>query len=98
MSTKTLTDSLSSMTSKVGGYGFEALITFAIFLTILIISGKILKNINDAACKDDENLLKAHTSVAWTVGLSATGVAISLIVGIIAIVVWAKGKKAIKLE
>ena len=58
---------------------FYLFIMFAIFLTILIISGRILNEINLSKCSSDPNIAIAHKWAAWTVGISATGTGITFI-------------------
>jgi uncharacterized BrkB/YihY/UPF0761 family membrane protein len=53
---------------------------FILFLIVLIISGRILNEINKSSCKSDSNIKDAHKWAAWTVGISVVGVFITLVV------------------
>ena len=47
-----------------------ALFVFAvIFLVVLIISGRILAQINKSSCNSDSNIRDAHKWTAWVVAL-----------------------------
>lgn len=55
------------------------IIGFIIFLAIVIISGRILNEINLSGCKSDSHIKIAHTWTAWVVGISSTAAGILLI-------------------
>lgn len=56
------------------------IIIFIVFLIITIVSGRILYEINQSGCKtSDSNIESAHKWSAWSVGISATGTGIALI-------------------
>ena len=66
---------------------FQLIIAFIIFLVLVIISGRILNEINKSKCHtSDANIQIAHKWAAWAVGISTAGLALVLI-GIILIIV-----------
>ena len=56
-------------------------IAFILFLVVVIITGKILNEINlsSSACKAEPHIAVAHRWSAWAVGISATGATLALI-------------------
>ena len=66
---------------------FQLVIAFIIFMALVIISGRILYDINKSSCRNsDSHIQDAHKWTAWTVGLSSAGAGLALI-GIILIIV-----------
>lgn len=58
-------------------------IAFIIFLVIIIISGRILDDINKSSCGADPRIANAHKWAAWVVGLASAAAAITLIIFIV---------------
>jgi ABC-type cobalamin transport system permease subunit len=56
-------------------------IAFVIFLVVVIISGRILNELNltTSSCKSDNHIKDAHKWAAWAVGISSTGAGLCLI-------------------
>ncbi|XWV25471.1 putative ORFan [Tupanvirus deep ocean] len=59
------------------------IIGFVIFLVIVIISGRILNEINLSSCTSDSHIKIAHSWAAWVVGISSTVAGILLILFIV---------------
>jgi hypothetical protein len=57
---------------------FYLIISFIVFLVMVIISGRILNEINKSSCTDP-NIKTAHKWTAWAVGISSAAAGISLI-------------------
>ncbi len=55
------------------------IIAFIIFLVFIIISGRILNELNLSKSKKDANIESAHKWAAWSVGIFSTFAALSLI-------------------
>ena len=53
--------------------------SFIIFLIIVIVSGRILNEINLSKCNTDKNIKIAHKWATWAVGISAAMAGLSLI-------------------
>ena len=88
-----LSSYLKSSSKYVSGFAFESFVAFLIFLAILIVTGRILNKINDAGIKDNADINEAKKWAGASVGISAAGLALTLIVLIIAIVVYFKKPK-----
>ena len=79
-------------------YTVTIVIAFIIFLILVIISGRILYDINKSSCKNtDAHLQDAHSWTAWTVGLASFGAGLTLI-GIILIILANAGVIAVDTE
>jgi heme/copper-type cytochrome/quinol oxidase subunit 2 len=61
---------------------FDSIIALIIFLVILIITARILDMINKSSTssKTDPHIKEAHKWAAWSVGISAAGIAIIIII------------------
>lgn len=70
-----------SVAKSLFGREITLAITLIIFLIIVIVTGKILHEINKSKCfaSGDQNILVAHKWCAWAVGISSTGMALTLI-------------------
>lgn len=76
---------LSRVQTITTGLSVQAVIALVIFLAILIITGRILAKINASNCKEDEHIKEAKKWSAWSVGLSSTGLVLSLVVLVLAL-------------
>lgn len=65
------------------------IIAFILFLAIVIVSGRILNEINltSSSCRSDSHIQSAHKWAAWTVGISATGAGLALLALIVIIAI-----------
>lgn len=54
-------------------------IAFVIFLVLVIISGRILDDINNAQCQSDANLKNASQWTKWFLGISVAAMGLALI-------------------
>lgn len=68
--------------------GIPLILLFIVVLTVVIISGRILGQINKSAsnCRTDENIENAKNLTGWIVALSSTTAALILL-GLIALFV-----------
>lgn len=66
---------------------FQLIIALIIFLVLVIVSGRILNEINKSSCHtSDANIQIAHKWAAWAVGISSVAAGL-VVIGIILIIV-----------
>lgn len=68
---------------SIAKMSIELVITFVIFLVLLIVSGRILNEINLSKCSNDPNIKIAHKWTSWAVGISTTGVLVTIVLFIL---------------
>jgi len=60
---------------------FYLVITFIIFLVVLILSGRILNliNLSSSACRSNSDIKTAHKWAAWAVGITSVGTGLTFL-------------------
>lgn len=85
-------------------FTFQLAIAFIIFLALVILTGRILYDINQSStnCKNsDPHIQNAHAWAAWGVGISSAGAGLALIGFILVIVLKKKvdtGTEVLKID
>lgn len=64
---------------QLEGARIYLIVTLIILILIIIITGRILNEINLSKDKSDSNIQSAHKWAAWSVGLSSTFAVLTLV-------------------